>query len=312
MKNLLSVLLAIVLFASAFCGCSYEAPLTPEEQNDLLAGNHDDDSDGVLTILLCGPGASDVDIAVHKFEELYQQDVKVVKYKDGEWDEFSHKVLAGDSDFDLFMPVQAQIASIIRNEAYQDLSGIEDIATRIANNPAAKAVSDINGTVIAVPTFIQFSEGTLISYMMYCYNNFNLFEIEYRDPDGEELFEALKYQYLHSADSEQSSYYDFSYNTAHPNYLFMNRNSQNKELAEKFLVTLFDVKSKAIESNEYFTYPEIDGNVEYVPSWLYWSYDIVEPIGEAFRTVLETDGSDEAIRRIAEEASKAAKMRMEG
>jgi len=59
-------------------------------------------------------------------------------------------------------------------------------------------------------------------------------------------------------------------------------------------------------------YPTPEDGVEHVPSWMYYGYEFVEPIGNAISSVTTTDGSDEALRKLAQEAARGVRMRLEG
>lgn len=59
-------------------------------------------------------------------------------------------------------------------------------------------------------------------------------------------------------------------------------------------------------------YKMIYGDTEYIPSWLYYSYDYASPISTAFSSVADTDGSDDAIRKLASDAVYRLRMKLEG
>lgn len=105
-------------------------------------------------------------------------------------------MLAHGSVFDLFMPVQAQLGSIVRSGVYQDLCGFESIRTRIESNSLTSMISVTEGELIEVPCRIEliYSEDSRVAMTLfkYCYKNINLFAGAYSDPEGGELFEALK------------------------------------------------------------------------------------------------------------------------
>ena len=318
MRKCISVVLALLVFTVALAGCGRSEQLTFEEKNDLIAGFTEDETvDGALTILLCGPRASETESIVSLYEEKYGVDVNVIKYaKDNDWDKFATKILAQDSDFDLFMPVEAQLGSIIRNGVYQELSDYEKIRSRIESNSLTNMISTVEGDLIGVPCYTQaFSSADSSSantLFKYCYKNVNLYTGVNADPEGEELFEVLKHHYAHPDDEKENAFYDFEYNDALTSYMFMNKYSKKKDQAAELLCFLFDVFSSDVESTVYLLYPSVENGSEYVPSWLYYTYEFVEPIADAYMAAVETDGSDETLRKLAQEAAKGVKMRLEG
>lgn len=317
MTKLFSALLAIIFFTLTLSGCGKSDSLTLEEKNNMLAGVAEDEAvDGALTIILCGSSTYDVETAVAEFEKKYELDVNVVLYGEGEWDKFATKAMSQDRDFDLFMPVPAQIASIVRSGVYQDLNDCCDIKARLEGNSLTKMISLINDKLIGVPcnTEIWYTGETnaAMTVFKYCYKNLNLFTGEYSDKEGKEFFEVLKNRYSNPEDSRENAYYDFDYHCAFTQYVFMNRYSEKKELAEDFLCCLFDILNKNVESAAYLTYPDIEADIEYTPNWLFYSNDYVDPLGDALSAVVNTDGGDEALRRLAEKAANGVRMRIEG
>ncbi len=319
MKRLITSILAFAMLIS-LCGCGKQddTHLSPEEYNDLLAGVTEDEltDDAGLTILLCGPTTNDVEVAIHDYEILNGIEINVIKYGEGKWDQFVTKALAQDKDFDLFMPVPAQIPGIIISDAYQDLSGYPDIKSRLYGNDLVKSLADYDGTLIGVPccTQLNYSSDSSSSRTLfkYGYKNINTFTGEYSDPDGEELFEVLKHLYNNPEDTREDQFYDFEYYGVMTQYVFMNRSSQHKDAAASFLCYLYDILNKDIESAAYLTYPEVEEGIEHVPGWLFWPADYIEPFSEAKEEALKSDGSDEAIRKIAQEAALGFRMRLEG
>lgn len=319
MRKYLFVLLAFSILMLALVGCGDSSDkLTHADENNLIAGITDDELvDDALTILLCGPRAYEMESIVSLYEEKYGVDVNVIKYADdNEWNKFATKLLSQDSDFDLFMPVEAQLGSVIRNGLYQDLSAYEDVSSRIESNSLTNMISSVEGGLIGVPCYTQTFSSTNSSgadtLFKYCYKNVNLYMGVNSDTEGEELFEVLKHHYGHPDDEKENAFYDFEYNEALTSYVFMNKFSQKKEQAAEFLCFLFDVFNNDIESTVYLLYPLIEDGSEYVPSWLYYTYEFVEPIANAFEATLESDGSDEALRKLAQEAIRGMRMRLEG
>lgn len=328
MKKLLAIILSLVLSASLLVSCtSPREQMTHEEANDLLAGITEDViKDEGITVLLCGPNTLIVEELAREYENLYGINVNIKKYGEGSWDRFTTKVLSQDDDFDLFMPVLYQIAPIVRSGVYQKLNGYENIKSRIKGIDATEMLSNLDGTYIALPMSVQlFSTTDTVDVLgnpidrdytldKYMFKHLDLFADTFTDPDGEEFFEVLKHFYNNPDETKpEKELYDFEINYASAEYLFLNRYSKNKDEAVDFLCFLFDQMSVESDSlGSLWLYPEVEKGVEYTPEWIYTTYEYWSVMRATVTEVHETDGSDETLRQMAEEASRELRRRLEG
>ncbi len=129
MKRLLLTLIVSLLLLSG-CGTNPHEHIHTDDadmMNELMGNETDEElSDDALTVLLCGPTTNDIETIISEYERLYNTKVNLIKYsKDIDWTKFSTKIMSQDSDFDLFMPVPAHVADIVRNGAYEDPDGEE-------------------------------------------------------------------------------------------------------------------------------------------------------------------------------------------
>ncbi len=328
MKKLLAIILSLALSASLLASCtSPREQMTHEEANDLLAGITEDViKDEGITVLLCGPNTLIVEELAREYENLYGINVNIKKYGEGSWDRFTTKVLSQDDDFDLFMPVLYQIAPIVRSGVYQKLNGYENIKSRIKGIDATEMLSNLDGTYIALPMSVQlFSTTDTVDVLgnpidrdytldKYMFKHLDLFADTFTDPDGEEFFEVLKHFYNNPDETKpEKELYDFEINYASAEYLFLNRYSKNKDEAVDFLCFLFDQMSVESDSlGSLWLYPEVEKGVEYTPEWIYTTYEYWSVMRATVTEVHETDGSDETLRQMAEEAARELRRRLEG
>lgn len=328
MKKLLAIILSLVLSASLLASCtSPREQMTHEEANDLLAGITEDViKDEGITVLLCGPNTLIVEELAREYENLYGINVNIKKYGEGSWDRFTTKVLSQDDDFDLFMPVLYQIAPIVRSGVYQKLNGYENIKSRIKGIDATEMLSNLDGTYIALPMSVQlFSTTDTVDVLgnpidrdytldKYMFKHLDLFADTFTDPDGEEFFEVLKHFYNNPDETKpEKELYDFEINYASAEYLFLNKYSKNKDEAVDFLCFLFDQMSVESDSlGGLWLYPEVEKGVEYTPEWIYTTYEYWSVMRATVTEVHETDGSDETLRQMAEEAARELRRRLEG
>lgn len=89
----------------------------------------------------------------------------------------------------------------------------------------------------------------------------------------------------------------------------MNRYSNRQAEVSELLCYIFDNYNSKAGLNLTFPYPEYIENVEYKPSWRYYTYDYIAPITETFSRI---SSSDKALRDLAREAARQVKMRLEG
>lgn len=328
MKKLLAIILSLALSASLLASCtSPREQMTHEEANDLLAGITEDViKDEGITVLLCGPNTLIVEELAREYENLYGINVNIKKYGEGSWDRFTTKVLSQDDDFDLFMPVLYQIAPIVRSGVYQKLNGYENIKSRIKGIDATEMLANLDGTYIALPMSVQlFSTTDTVDVLgnpidrdytldKYMFKHLDLFADTFTDPDGEEFFKVLKHFYNNPDETKpEKELYDFEINYASAEYLFLNKYSKNKDEAVDFLCFLFDQMS--VESDflgSLWLYPEVEKGVEYTPEWIYTTYEYWSVMRATVTEVHETDGSDETLRQMAEEAARELRRRLEG
>ncbi len=98
-------------------------------------------------------------------------------------------------------------------------------------------------------------------------------------------------------------------------YVFMNRYSQNQNEAVDFLRLLYDILNEDVETDMQiysYSYCKLEDGMQYIPQWLYYSIEYITPLNDATSLAVETDGSDGAIRQLAQDAANGLKMRLEG
>lgn len=328
MKKLLCLVLLIITVTMSFASCAdYGEQVTRESANDLLAGITEDViKDEGITVLLCGANTLRIEEFAKEYEAKYGINVNIKKYGEGSWDKFTTKVLSQDKDFDLFMPVQYQIAPIVRSGVYQELNGYKSIRTRIESVEISEMLSNLYGTFIALPMCVSLYSTTNTVDILgnsidrdftlhkYLYKHLDLFADTYTDPDGEEFFEVLKHFYNNPDETKpEQELYDFEIDYADTSYLFLNKYSMNKDEAVDFMCFLFDgMIEEGLHPHDTWGYPDIEEGVEYTPSWVYTAHEYWAVMRSAVTEVHNTDGSDEALREIAKEAARQLRMRLKG
>ncbi len=236
------------------------------------------------------------------------------------------KLMAGDSDFDLFVPVGMHQHKYFTSRIFEDLGQYEGLKQRFESCPVASYVSSLNGEYIGVPISIGSSytkesnpeDGTAYSYsriitrFLYLAQNIDIESKEYKDPDGEELYKVLKYLYENPNGNESKMPLGKELKSLGAAFVLMNRSSLKKDNAVRFLEYAFDVLSGNIEGvvDEARQYPDIDSCEEYYIEWKFEPWEIIKPITEAYKTVNNTDGKSSTLKKLAREAAAEVAMRM--
>lgn len=326
MKRSIAVLLAIVLAMSLFISCG---KADDEDEKLLLAGETDlsESGEGGLTIAyyLHFPDESLIEL----FEAKTGINVNVVEYKEGAVSSLDTKIMAGDSDIDLFYTLTLDIYKYVRSGYFEDLSSYDGIKERLDSNTFAGFAASYNGKYFGLPVAPSYSitddwdmSWQDQAFYKYVYRSVNAVDGVYSDENGEELYRVLKNIYHNAEKSEASDEDNERLAIVNCEYFIMNPKSTQKENAVKFLEMLFD---KLSGNEEYYTrdkngniiapeylYPEIE-DTEHTHTYLYWNAFpniISEPLMEAFNSVGNTDGGDEAIRKLSSDAAESVIMRL--
>ncbi len=157
----------------------------------------------------------------------------------------------------------------------------------------------------------------------YIRKNINLENKTYADPSGEEFYQVLRKAYDNMEVCDKlPDYRDIPYIYAEipyveSEYVIMNPSSCKKELAADFLIAFYDYINDGI-SDEAFeasfgrkSYPESKEKVDgLLIQWKYDDYTTNEALYNAYNSLPEADGSDKALRKLAQEAAAEVAMRI--
>lgn len=243
-------------------------------------------------------------------------------------DRFALKLMAGDTDFDLFVPNLGGDTDIILAGAYYDLDEFESLKSRISSKKIVEYLSSHNNTYFGVPFSItnyysrenwEVSYGSfdiypsIVSEYLYYAQNFDISKGEYLDPDGEKLYKLFKFLYENPTGGENKMPFGDEITLYQPSYIMMNRASEKKDEALLFLEYAFDVLNGDVSGviNESLTYPDIEPDEDIYIGWKCMDMDYRMPIIDARHKVLRTDGSAKELKELAREAAMEVRMRLE-
>lgn len=241
------------------------------------------------------------------------------------------KLMAQDTDIDIFYTMSIDTFTYVNMSYYEDLSQFDILKERFESNNCAGRAAEYDGKYIGVPLdvyYVNYAEvenpnDTLSRYLA---ANLSTGKGEFKDKDSEELYKVLRFFYDNPDDPKEGSPYTQDFEMLGGEYLIMNPSSQKKTKAAEFLAYCFDVLNGDIEINydrkesgtviKAIAYPylELESTDEIRLKWDYQSWSIIEPLRMAWNDVRDgkTDGSDEALRKLAQDAARNVIMRLEG
>lgn len=323
MKKLISIVISITIALSLLTACG-------GQETSVGSSNSSKDGDGYdLTIASCGTGyTGDLSIVLKEFEKEYGWKINIVNY-DIEKDYYAlqTKLLAKDPDIDLIYSPTLDIFTLIHTEYYEDLGKYDSLRTRLESNAFTKYACSYNGEYFGISIYPNLDLGVgynkAFTTLEYIKRNINLVEGTYQDPDGEEFFEVLKHCYQYPDDPLENAYYGEISPEIFSEYMIMSPYSNDKENAVKFLERAFDYINGDIQYEDSTgkvlaaskQYPDVSED-ELEGVYLTWKHfdsdNITKPLGDALNEALKSDGSDETLRKLAQEAAREVRRRLVG
>ena len=266
----------------------------------------------------------DLEKIIHSYEaergvlvrlQVYTEDEELLKIK----------LMAGDSDIDVFSTMSVGESYCIRSNAYVDLSKFDSLGKKISSDIFTDFASKTGEEYFGIPYGISYDKnahenpGKFTAIEQYCIKNINSETGEYLDPDGDELYKVLKYHYDNPKGSDEE-FYDFPYSTIQTDYLIMNPASEKQELAADFLEYFFDVMNGDIKltavataSSDIFSpFIELESADDVYLTWKFQADGVIPTIYNAYHESLKTDGSNKALKELAKEGARSYRMRLEG
>ncbi len=271
-------------------------------------------------VLACSTAGSYSDI-IKKFESETGITVKTVSYG-FDWDRLDIKLMAGDTDFDIYEPAAMHQTKYFIAGMFEDLSGYEGLKSRLDGNASAGFSSGLDGKYIGVPTYVSdftspesfeaLPEGSPVEYSrtvseyLYLTKNVDLVNKKFDDPAGDALYKLLRFLYDNPQGNRDKMPFGDGLRLISSGFLVMNPSGSNKENSAKFLEYVFDFSS---ESSKYESFESLDGAYIY---WRCFSPDYTGPILEACSEVMRSDGKSKTVRDIAKKAASEVRMRIYG
>ncbi len=285
------------------------------------------------SITLACASASDYDDIISAFEKETGVLVRTVNYGN-DTTRLDIKLMAGDTDFDLFCPVGYNVNKYVALGVFNELENYGTLTDKLDKSPTVATVAKYNGEYFAVPTYVGYtypkalySEGgtfafsRIITLCQYCARNVDAVSQTYLDPDGEEFYKVLKFLYDNPEGNEKKMPFgeefldeNGEFAGLRSDYVMLNPASENKDNAVLFMEFVYDAYSGNIDGivpadSQYMTLMKSD---VYFADWEHLPMSVVEPLFNAYHGVLKTNGSSKEIKALAKEAARQVKMRLEG
>ena len=176
-----------------------------------------------------------------------------------DYDKLAVKLMAGDDDFDIFSP-SSNYHNYVDAGVCADLKEVESLGAKIAGNTAAALTVSYDGKYFGVPAGMDnlcseeyypengsnYSYSLVISENIYYARNVDIAEGRYGDPDGSELYKLFKYLNDNPTGNRKKMPFGDEVTILSTNVYMLNKKSQHRESALKFLEYLFDVYSGRI------------------------------------------------------------------
>ncbi len=289
-----------------------------------------DNSPESLTVLQFG-SESELRTVFRQFEKETGTVINIVSYGGDDAAVVYMKMMAGDKDVDLYAVMPLSIPHVYRQDAYVELYDYPQLKERFESNAFAKHLATYDGKCFGVPYNARYEDkdtfsvkgmeedmitsGWLSSYSengrlttKYIHEEINIMTGEYSDPDGEKLYEIMRWLYDHPDDPFENPIYPHEISLVYGDFLVLNRRSEKKDEAVKLLAHVFDMYSEAKMAEDVdvkHIYPEVE-NVENAYNGAHRTRELINVL--SIDKILATDGSDEALRKLAKDT--AAKFNM--
>lgn len=259
--------------------------------------------------------ASSIDDVAEQLAEELGWNIKIVDYDVDDYYKLNTKLMARDDDFDLYIDSSWDFSKYMLGGFYTDLKQFDSLKEKMSSNRLVDFAADYKGEYIGLPLSLTYNHELPFSnsspaILDYCAKNVDSLEKRFSDPDGEKLFEVLRYVYDNDGDVKEDprEYIDFSF--IESSYCIMSPNAKHKEEAALFLERLFDTFKNMSEGPLSARYPDI-GDTDLSDTYMTWRFmspEVRRPIIDAYLAALESDGKDSTLKKLAEEAADKVAM----
>lgn len=328
MKTKAQRILCIMLICISFLltSCGEQVPQDTQDDHNHLSGSsilsefNDENNNSDLTIACYMQGSMCLEV-IESFEKKYNVNVKIISYPENKFYALDTKLMARDTDIDLFTTGTLDFYKYIQSGYYTDLSTYESLKTRIESNSYTKRACEFNGTYYGIPQFpnvLSYTD-TIRTYLM---RNLHLGDGVYDDPNGDELYEVLKHLSQLSVvdDGFDNTFYEGSYTTIVDEYLVLSPYSQNKDLAVLLLEMMFDYINGDISLEDakgnpitfFRPYPNGEDLSDAHLSWDYFNQETKKYIYDVYDQVVGSAFTDDELKVLARKAAGRVSMRLEG
>lgn len=321
MKRLIAIVMAGLMLVS--CGSkAADSPKDIDGRDREFAGVgesakvEDTDYGEYDLVILRYYNAEPTSEVADKLTEELGWKIKIVTYDSDDYYKLNTKLMAGDSDFDLYIDPSSDFSKYILNGFYTDLKEFGSLSEKMASNSVVDFAADYNGEYIGLPISLKYNDELIFEYssptvLDYCAKNIDTLEKRFSDPDGKKLFDVLRYTYDNDGDikDDPREYIDFDF--VQSTYCVMSPHSEHKEAAAVFLERLYDAVDALPESPVSGPYPKTEDDLSnaYL-TWKFMSVDVRAPIIDAYTAALESDGKDSTLKKLAKEAAAEVSMRI--
>ena len=288
----------------------------------------------------------DIEDIILNYEMSHYVIVRTICYNDDRT-RLSLKLMAGDTDIDIFSTLSMDEYLFMNSHMYTDLKSFPSLSGKISSNVFTDFASSRNGEYVGLPYGVTFdlngheNVSGFTAIEQYCIKNVDALNGQYTDESGDELYKIMKFAAENP--EPEKAYYDFPYSIIRADYLIINPSSERKDLAADFLEYALDVYSGAQSvvqtSDDMMEHLEATGSLEWLSSFDgFWEkyYDpinyhypdmestenvylemdfrpwsIVEPLFDAYNAARYGKVTDKSeMKKLAKEAAAQTRMRL--
>lgn len=265
---------------------------------------------------------------IYGFEKETGILVKTVNYG-YDYQRLDMKLMAGDTDFDVFIPIYMHMHKYFLSHMYGDLAKYDELKSRLDSDVAANFVSKLGDTYVGMPMGINEyfpkdkrfdnKESFAPSYyshnaskVLYCAKYIDLTTGTHLDPEGKELYKILKFLHDYPDGNVDKMPIPNEYNMLSAEFAVLNPNGKNIQNAIRFLAYIFDVNNGDIEGviPPEEQYMNLESTENTFATWHSQGFGYIMPILDACKEAINSDGKASTLKDLAREATMEVRMRM--
>jgi ABC-type glycerol-3-phosphate transport system substrate-binding protein len=122
------------------------------QDNFVAVRKFNEDTSNILNIYMYGTGMTWLENSIRAFQKDYGVEINIISHEDNRFEKMKLKLLANDTDFDLFMIDTSTGIDIFNKGAYEPLDGYPGVMKNISEMyPGMQKLLKYNGKTVGIP-----------------------------------------------------------------------------------------------------------------------------------------------------------------